>query len=300
MQIYLGPKQTPELVDAVTSAGGQLVDDPAAAEAVVWFGGSPQEFAAIDHDGITWVQLQSAGVEGWFAAGGFSDRKVFTSAAGSYAETCAEQTLALMLAGARHLHELARRQTWSRVTSGTLFDSTVGIVGCGGIGRTLIGLLAPFRPRVLAITRSGTPVPGAAETWTPDRLDDLLPASDFVVIGAPATPETKHLIGARELKLMQRHAWLVNIARGSLVDTDALVSALRDGEIAGAGLDVTDPEPLPDGHPLWSEPRALISPHSANPIGRLMPRLAERVHDNVRRRIAGWPLEGVIDVQRGY
>jgi phosphoglycerate dehydrogenase-like enzyme len=300
MQIYIGPKRPPELVEAVTSAGAEVVDDPAAAKAIVWYGGSPQDFAAIDHAGVEWVQLQSAGVEGWFAAGAFSSGKVFTSAAGSYAETCAEQALALMLAGARQLHSLARQRTWSRVTSGTLFGSTVGIVGCGGIGRALIELLAPFRTRVLAITRSGTPVPGAAETLTPDRLDDVLAASNFVVIGAPSTPDTRHLIGARELKLMRPDAWLVNIARGALIDTDALVEALRAGEIGGAGLDVTDPEPLPDGHPLWDEPRALITPHSANPLYLLVPRLAERVHDNVRRFIDGWPLEGVIDVERGY
>lgn len=300
MQIYVGPKQTPELIEAVSTAGGDVVDDPAVAQAIVWFGGSPQEFAAIDHDGINWVQLPSAGVEGWFSANAFSDRKLFTSAVGSYAETVAEQALALMLAGARRLHELARQRTWTTSTADSLFDSTVGIVGCGGIGRSLIDLLAPFRARVLAITRSGTPVPGATETLTPDRLDDVLTASDFVVIGAPATSETRNLIGTRELKLMRQNAWLINIARGSLIDTDALVDALRTGEIGGAGLDVTEPEPLPDGHPLWDEPNALISPHSANPRYLLVPRLAQRVHDNVRHYLAGEPLDGVIDVSRGY
>lgn len=300
MQIYVGPKQAPELIEAVTTAGGEVVEDPALAQAIVWYGGSPQEFAAIDHDRISWVQLQSAGVEGWFAANAFSDRKLFTSAVGSYAETVAEQALALMLAGARRLHELARQRTWTTITAGSLFGSTVGIVGCGGIGRSLIDLLAPFRARVLAITRSGTHVPGATETVTPDHLDDVLTASDFVVIGAPATPRTRHLIGMRELKLMRQNAWLINVARGSLIDTDALVDALRTAEIGGAGLDVTEPEPLPDDHPLWAEPNALVSPHSANPLYLLVPRLAQRVHDNVRHYLAGEPLEGVIDVSRGY
>src|SRR5690606_18442829 len=113
--------------------------------------------------------------------------------------------------------------------------------------------------------RSGRPVPGADLVVTPDRLGEVLRESDFVVIAAPATSATRHLIGRRELGLMRDSAWLVNIARGSLIDTDALVDALRTGEIAGAALDVTDPEPLPDGHPLWTEPRALITPHSANP-----------------------------------
>lgn len=138
-------------------------------------------------------------------------------------------------------------------------------------------MLTPFGARVLAITRSGTPIPGAAQTFTPDRLDDVLIESDVVVIGAPATADTRHLIGARELGLMRSHAWLINIARGSLIDSDALVEALRSGSIGGAGLDVTDPEPLPDGHPLWDAPNALITPHSANPSQLLIPGLAARV-----------------------
>ena len=121
-----------------------------------------------------------------------------------------------------------------------------------------------------------------------------------MVVGAPNTPDTKALIGARELELMPSHAWIVNIARGPLIDTDALVAALAAGAIGGAGLDVTDPEPLPDGHPLWTEPRALITPHSANPASLLIPHLAERVGENVRRYAAGEELIGLIDVPRGY
>ncbi len=99
---------------------------------------------------------------------------------------------------------------------------------------------------------------------------------------------------------MPSHAWIVNIARGPLIDTDALVAALAAGRIGGAGLDVTDPEPLPDGHPLWTEPRALITPHSANPARLLIPQLARRVGENVRRYAAGEELVGLIDVARGY
>lgn len=299
-RIYVGPKAIPELVEAVSSAGAEVVDDPAEASAIVWFGGSPADFAALDHDGIRWVQLPSAGVEGWFAAGAVPPEKQFTSAVGSYAEAVAEHSLALLLAGARHLPELARRRTWSRVSSATLFDSTVGIVGAGGIGKALIDLLKPFRATVLAINRSGVPVPGARQTLTPDGLDEVLRQSQFVVIAAPATPQTRQLIGRRELSLMRPDSWLVNIARGCLVDTDALVDALRDGTIGGAALDVTDPEPLPDGHPLWSLDNALITPHSANPEHLLLPNLVRRVHGNVVKFLAGQPLEGLIDPARGY
>jgi phosphoglycerate dehydrogenase-like enzyme len=299
-RIYVGPKAIPELLDAVSSAGAEIADDPAEASAIVWFGGPPKDFAALDHDGIRWVQLPSAGVEGWFAAGPLPAGKQFTSAVGSYAESVAEHSLALMLAGARQLPELARRQTWTRVRSATLFDSTVGIVGAGGIGKALIELLVPFRANVLAVNRSGNAVPGARKTLTPDGLDEVLRESQFVVIGAPATPETRQLIGRRELSLMRPDSWLVNIARGSLVDTDALVEALRNGDIGGAALDVTDPEPLPDGHPLWTLDNALITPHSANPEHLLLPNLVRRVHGNVARFLAGQPLEGLIDPARGY
>ena len=115
-------------------------------------------------------------------------------------------------------------------------------------------------------------MPGAARSLGPDALDELLTESDYVVLCAPLTPETHGLIGARELDLLGPAGVLVNVARGALVDTDALVAALRDGRVGGAFLDVTEPEPLPDGHPLWSEPRALITPHVANTRRNSRPR----------------------------
>jgi phosphoglycerate dehydrogenase-like enzyme len=300
-KIYLTPESPSEVFDAAKAAGAELVDSPASAEAFVWFGQPPSALAEVLHDGVRWVQVPSAGVESWISSGLLSrDGVVFTSATGSYAAQVAEHALALMLALARRVPELARASTWEWVSSSSLYGAVVGVVGAGGIGQELIRLLGPFGSRVLAVRRSGAPVPGASETVTPDRLDSVLAASDFVVIGAPATAETQHLIGARELSLMPSHAYLVNIARGSLIDTSALVSALSSGSIAGAALDVTDPEPLPDGHPLWTEPRALITPHSANPAHMLYPALARRVSDNLTRFAAGEPLLGVIDPARGY
>jgi D-3-phosphoglycerate dehydrogenase len=171
----------------------------------------------------------------------------------------------------------------------------VAIVGAGGIGRALIALLAPFETRVVAVTRRGEPVPLPGE-----RLAEVWKAADFVVVAAPATGATRHLVGAPELAAMRPHAWLVNVARGSLVDTDALVTALREEAIGGAALDVTDPEPLPAGHPLWDEPRALITPHSANPLSALTRELAARVRENVTRFAAGQPLIARIDPGAGY
>jgi phosphoglycerate dehydrogenase-like enzyme len=175
-----------------------------------------------------------------------------------------------------------------------------GDLGAGGIGRALIRLLEPFDTRVLAVTHSGREVPGATESYAAERIDELWLEGDFFVLAAPATIASSKLIGARQLAAMQSHAWVVNVARGSLIDTDALVEALGAGSIGGAALDVTDPEPLPEGHPLWTEPRVLITPHAANPPDALIRRLAERVEENVARYASGKDLVGVIDVEAGY
>jgi phosphoglycerate dehydrogenase-like enzyme len=120
------------------------------------------------------------------------------------------------------------------------------------------------------------------------------------VLALALTPETVGVIGAQELDLMERHAWLVNVARGRHVVTDDLVDALRNEQIGGAGLDVTDPEPLPDGHPLWDEPRCIITPHVANTPEMARPVLTRRITENVRRFAAGEPLLGPVDPEAGY
>lgn len=303
VKVHVGPASSPELEQAVRDGGGELTPASEASVAVL-FGAGPERFGEVDHPGLEWVQLPAAGVESWVESGALRDGVTFTSAAGCYADTVAEHAFALMLAGARKLHVEARADSWARPEGiGTLFGSTVGIVGAGGIGRALIRLLEPFGARVLAVNRSGRPVDGAARTSPAEdaaALRELLSTSDFVVVAAPSTSATSRLIDERALALMQPHAWLVNVARGSLVDTDALLRALAAERIGGAALDVTDPEPLPDGHPLFREPRALISPHCANPPDLLVPALARRVRENVQRWITGRPLLAVIDPKAGY
>jgi phosphoglycerate dehydrogenase-like enzyme len=297
--IHVGPHASPKLVDAVVAGGGELVG-PDQAAALIWWGGGPDQFPAIARPAMRWVQLPNAGVEAWTAAGLITDERTFTSGAGCYAASVAEHTLALMLAGARRLHELSRARTWTAPKPLSLRGATVGIVGCGGIGRALIELLAPFEPRILAVTRSGRDVAGAAVSVGPDGIAEVLVQADYVVLATPATPQTRALIGTRELRTMRPDSWLVNVARGALVDTGALLLALREGWIGGAALDVVDPEPLPDGHPLWLEPRVMITPHSANTEELLLARLAERVRRNTERFLAGEPLEGLVDAVAGY
>ncbi len=300
-RIHLGPDDNPTLAAAITDAGGELVELDRA-EGVVWSAG-PDDFPELP-DAVRWVQLGSAGIESWFRAGVIDDRRVWTSATAAYGPSVAEHAVALLLAGVRALPEQLRATSWDAAEIephvGTLRGTTVAIVGAGGIGRAMVPMLTAFGAEVLAVNRSGREVEGAVETWTSDRLPEVWDRADHVVIAAPATSETANLVGGAELAALGPDAWLVNIARGSLVDTDALVAALRCGEIGGAALDVTDPEPLPTGHPLWDLPNAIITPHVANPSAAQLPLLAEHVAANVRRFVAGAELASVIEIERGY
>jgi len=300
--VYIGPANAGRwLEEAVRSGGGAVVDDPASAAAVVWL-------SERDADGlrdvlatgerIRWVQLPWAGVGPFVPL--LDDVRTWTCAKGAYARSTAEHALMLALAGYRDLHVYARARTWLPEAGRVLHDQRVTVVGGGGIARELLRLLGPFGCATTVVRRSDQPVPGADRTVTVERLDDVLADTDLVVLALALTEETRGVIGADQLAVMPEHAYLVNVARGQHVDTGALVDALRTGGIRGAGLDVTDPEPLPDGHPLWRMPNVLITPHVANTREMAEPELSERVTDNVRRFAAGEPLEGVVDPKLGY
>ena len=304
-RVWLGPDRPVELVEAVMGGGGSLVDVEDA-NAIVFASrdhGGEEAVTAMRralHPGVRWVQVDSAGVEAWIEAGLVDRDRAWTGAQGSYAAMCAEHVVALVLAACKRLAQHARATAWSDLCGERLEGKTVGIVGAGGIGRETIARLAPFGVTTLALTRSGRDVPGAARSLGPGGLDELLAASDYVVLAAPLTADTERLIGARELERIGPSGWLVNVSRGALVDTDALVEALRAGRLGGACLDVTDPEPLPDGHPLWTRPGVLITPHVANTWAVLYASLAERVRENVERFAAGRELAGLIGPERGY
>jgi phosphoglycerate dehydrogenase-like enzyme len=289
--VHVAPESDRAIEEAITAAGGRIgpLDE---AEALVWLGSNPNAFPDLP-DAVRWVQLPWAGVENWLDK--LDDRRVWTSATLAFGKPVAEHALMLMLAGARRLADCARSRTWTQPPVRPLEGSTVAIVGTGAIGGALIDLLQPFGVDVIAVTRRGR-----NGTVPIERLSEILPRAGFVVIAAPATPATHHLIGAAELAAMRADAWLVNVSRGTLVDTDALVAALESGSLAGAALDVTDPEPLPDEHPLWGAPNALITPHVANPQATLRHYLARQVQENVARFAKGEPLLSPVDVQAGY
>lgn len=300
------PEPEQQFVDAVEAAGGTVEPLSERTRAVVWL--SNKDAAAFPpvleaHPGIGWVQLPFAGVDAFADVLTGEDRPglVWTSAKGAYAQPVAEHALVLSLALLRVLPKRLRARSWATEPEGrSLYGLDVVIVGAGGIALELIRLLQPFDTRITVVRRSSAPVAGAARTVTTDRLREVLPAADLVVVAAALTGGTRRLFGADEFAAMKPTAYLVNIARGGLVDTDALLDALRTGAIAGAGLDVTDPEPLPDGHPLWDEPGVIITPHQADTPEMTAPLLAERIRQNVRAFLDDGRFVGVVDPEAGY
>ncbi|MEA9986710.1 D-isomer specific 2-hydroxyacid dehydrogenase family protein [Subtercola vilae] len=249
---------------------------------------------------IEWVQLPSAGVDD-FALAGLLDHKImWTSAKGAYSQPVAEHALALIFAMLRDLPIRARAHDWGKPAGTTLHGKRVLIVGAGGIATELLRLLAPFNNHVVIIRRTPAPVPGAQQTEPFERLSNELAEADIVVLAAALTPLTRKLIAAPELHTMNPGAILINIARGGLIDLDALTTALADKQIRGAALDVTEPEPLPSSHPLWKEPRALITPHTADTWDMIWPLLQERIISNAKHFLAGTDMRGQINPAAGY
>ncbi|MBC7441122.1 MAG: NAD-binding protein [Ramlibacter sp.] len=300
------PESEGSFTAAVRAAGGTVTGLSPSTRGLIWldYGRADELRATLDaHPQIGWVQLPWAGVDAFSGVLAGLDRPglVWTSAKGAYAQPVAEHALALALALLRVLPKRARASSWSTVPEGrSLYGRTVVIIGAGGIALELIRLLAPFDASITVVRRSPQPVPGASRTVPVEALQDVLQTADVVFVAAALTDGTRHLIGERELGLMRSQAVLVNIARGPLVHTQALVAALAAGSIAGAALDVTDPEPLPDGHPLWSEPRCLITPHTADTPEMTAPLLAERIRLNVRAFLEDGRFVGVVDPRAGY
>lgn len=289
--VLIGPSRS-WLADAIEAGGGVVVTE-GPADAVVWTDPKdPDGLRAVldEHPDIAWVQLPWAGIEPFVPI--LDGDRVWTCGKGVYADPVAEQALLFALMGLRGMATYAAATTWEPPEGRNLLGATVTIVGGGGIAQSLVRLLEPFRADVHVIRRSVAP--------TLDDLDDLLPSTDVVVLALPLTPETEGLFDERRLRLLPSHGWIVNVARGGHIVTDDLVRVLADGAIGGAGLDVTDPEPLPDGHPLWALANCFISPHVGNTPDMAVPLLTARVRDNVRRFIAGDDLIGTIDVEAGY
>jgi phosphoglycerate dehydrogenase-like enzyme len=302
-RVAVGPRPAPWAAEAIRRGGGEPValdEDPVG---LVWTDARAMDAlhtALATRPKISWVQLPQAGVERAFQAGVVDHQRRWTSAKGAFSEPVAEHALMLILAGLRQLKIRARAESWGKPAGESLFRQPVTVVGAGGIATVLLRLLEPFGTPVTVVRRQAEPVPGAARTLTIDRLPEALAGARAVVIVVALTPQTQGLIGRAELAAMEPDAWLVNVARGGVVDTEALTAALKGHQIGGAALDVTDPEPLPAGHPLWDLPNCLITPHTADTEEMTQPLLAGRITDNVRRLAAGQPLTGLLDPDLGY
>jgi phosphoglycerate dehydrogenase-like enzyme len=217
-----------------------------------------------------------------------------------------EHAFALLLGLTRGLHTAIRTPDYGmrepiRVHQRELYEQTMGIVGFGGTGRAVAKRAVGFGMRVLGVDIEDVdPEPGVEAIWKPDRLPDLLGASDVVVIALPLTKATHHLFTRERFAQMQRHAILINVTRGEIIRGEDVLAAVNEGLIWGAGLDVTDPEPLPKDHPLWRHPRVIVTPHTAGGSPRRAGRVIATFCENLRRLGDGRPLVALIDKQKGY
>ena len=302
--VALEPKQIPAYVEAIEGSGANCVPMSSEVEALVW-----TDYARPDllvetlksNPQLKWVQLPFAGVDAFSHI--LQHPVTFTSAKRSYSEPVAEHALMLAMALGRVIPQRVKALSWGKKFAASLYDEQVLIVGGGGIAQELVKLLAPFRAKVSVVRRRTTEsfeTHGIATVLPFESLDEELSKSKFVFLACALTDETRWLFDARRFGLMRTDSYLVNIARGQVIDQDALLAALDAGQIAGAGIDVAYPEPLPDGHPLFGRDDLIVTPHTAD-TGEIVQRLfAERLRVNVSAWLQDAPLTGVVDAELGY
>ncbi|HAN97294.1 MAG TPA: D-2-hydroxyacid dehydrogenase [Planctomycetaceae bacterium] len=253
---------------------------------------------------LEWIQSSAAGLDHCLVPAVIDSEIVVSSASGLFADQVAEQTLALIFGLYRrlqvfldqqHRREFERRPTWD------VHGKTIGIVGLGGNGRRIAELLAPLGNRMLAVDWFPEERPAFVESlWGIDRLDDLLAQSDLVILGVPLNEHTHHLLDGARLDRMRRGAVLINVARGPVVDEAALIERLESGHLAGAGLDVTEIEPLPTTSRLWELPNVLITPHVGAQSRSRVDDSTKLFCVNLVRRRQGKPLLNRVDKRLGF
>jgi len=255
---------------------------------------------------LRWIHSASAGVDRVTTSAVRERGLTVTNARGVFSKPIAEYVVMMALAIARRLPqllELQRERTWQPLRGRELSELTIGIVGYGDIGKEVARLLEPFGCRVIATRRHPDRGPGEGsrvEMYGLDQLNEVLRQSDIVVVAAPLTDETAGLIGAEQLGEMRETAWLINIARGRLIDELALRRALESGWIGGAVLDVFSEEPLSPESPLYRTPNLIITPHTSWASNRVAERTVDLFVENLKRDRAGAPLRNVVDLEAGY
>jgi len=296
-----------------SAAGNEVVDagqDRVAAELLVAdiFCGHakvPVPWPEVVRQGrLKWIQSSAAGLDHCLAPETIASDIIVTSASGLFADQVAEQTLALLLGILRGLPTFFRAQQkreFIRRPTLDLHHATVGIVGLGGNGTRIAEVLRPFKTRIIATDTFADEPPASVDAlWPADQLDRLLAESDIVILCVPLNEQTQGMIGKAQLARMKRGAILINVARGPVVVERDLVAALQAWHLAGAGLDVTEVEPLPVESPLWDLPNVIITPHVGAQSRRRADDTTDLVCENLRRYFAGRPLLNLVDKRLGY
>lgn len=312
MKYYMGPGLWEPTIEDLSAAGHERVEALEDAEAYIFTSGNPRDFPSELPESITFVQYGFTGVNHLIKAGLIEEGGVrWANTAGAFAVPVAESALGLLLGQAHQHKAAATHATWS---AGAKLDEDqawlyspkgqdpkeVAIFGAGGIGKALISMLKPFGCRITAVNRTGNEVEGADRTVAIDDAEDVWGSADFIVLIMPLTDLTRGMVDKEKFKAMKDSAILVNVGRGPLVVTDDLVWALENGEIAGAGLEVVDPEPLPDGHPLWSLPNCTMTPHIAASELVAQWHIGDIFLDNVAALEAGERMPTEVDPAAGY
>ncbi len=255
---------------------------------------------------LEWVQLPSAGADRYVGNDRLSDRIALTTASGVFGIAGAEHALALLFAVARdirtHVEQTVSRRWAKHASSFEIFDSTIAVFGLGSIGSETARRLSALGANVIGFKRTpATTVPDyLSEVHTVDSAKSVLSRCDAAVLAMPGTPATSGLFDREMIESLKPGAIVVNVGRGSAVDQEALIAALESGRLGGAGLDVTDPEPLPDDHPLWRAPNVIIASHSMNVFHRKDERRFRLLEENLERFVAGEEPANLVDHRRGY
>lgn len=305
--IAQGPGSHPSYERFIFDGGAEFSNETANATGLVWHdyhGPAELKRCLQANPQLRWLQLPFAGVDNfselfeWISVN--RPGLQVTSAKGAYREPVAEHALMLALALGRAIPARVKAGTWGAKFAVSMFDAEVLIYGGGGITEEVVRLLAPFRARITVLRRSPQQMSGVAEVLPSNELLERLPQADFVFVTAALTDETRGVFDSKAFKAMKSTAFLINIARGGHVVTEDLIRALFDGAIGGAGVDVTDPEPLPDSSQLWKAPNTIITPHTADTPEMIQRLFGERIRVNVEAFSAGKPLVGSVDLDLGY
>lgn len=309
MRYYMGPDVWEPTVRDIEAAGHERVESLAEAEVYINTSSDASEVPDLPEN-IQWVQYCFTGVNHFIEAGIIQpDGVPWCNSAGAFAKPVAESALGLLLSQAHHHKAFALAKTWSVAqeldeSQAWLYDQQgpkhVVIVGAGGIGKQLIAYLKPFGVRITAVNRSGRVVDGADATIPIERVDEVWGEADFVINILPPTTATEHFFDAAVFRAIKDSALFINVGRGSTVVTDDLVNALREGHIAGAGLEVVDPEPLPDGHPLYDLPNATMTPHMGASFQVAEHHMGAIFNANAAAWERGDPMPTRVDPRAGY